>query len=469
MPMKGDRNSLNSRYFFILTFILALKSGALSLSEHPSVCELLCSCRHNGSIVSCSQLSLHDVPQSSLFPPHMEVLNLSRNDISELKPLSWSSLKSLSLEHNKIHSLRPYGFARLFNLEALDLSNNNVGFLDPDALDGLEVLSNLSLVSNQLAQLHHRVFHRVPNLRRLSLRGNPLKYVEPDWFTNLDVLEYLDLRDIQAYSLPDNAFALARKLSELDLSDNDFEEVPRALRSARHLEILRINSNPLSALGVKPLAAMTSLKEIYATSMMNLMSVEDGTFARMPFLEVLDISHCPKLTAIQANVFSNGSFPRKRLKLVNNSLETLETSLQWCSSEVLLLSNNPWNCDCRLEWMRCCSSTLNLKCHAPTNHKGKTIEELRQTDFTCSAGHVLVLTLHSLTVTKLFVVGSAVILVLAILGVGVVYWCRRRSRRTKRFGAVYYLNLQKDARASWKDNSFSVASKSTDDTELVHT
>ncbi|KAJ8948654.1 hypothetical protein NQ318_022722 [Aromia moschata] len=74
------------------------------------------------------------------------------------------------------------------------LSKNNISFVDPDALNNLEELSQLWLDRNRISQLDEKVFSRVTQIGGLFLSKNKLRSMPDDMFPRLnDDIVLLDL------------------------------------------------------------------------------------------------------------------------------------------------------------------------------------------------------------------------------------------------------------------------------------
>jgi len=190
------------------------------------------------------------------------------------------NLKELNLEHCDLESL-PDEFANLQSLERLKLSNNEFQEF-PKALCGLKNLKELDLSSCDLKSLPDE-FANLQNLERLDL-GLSIFYTSfPNRFqefpksinilARLKNLKTLSLMSCGLNSLP-NEFANLQSLESLDLSQNEFQEFPKALCELKNLKGL-----VLSWCGLK------SLPDEFA----NLQSLEKLNLARNKFQEFPEI------------------------------------------------------------------------------------------------------------------------------------------------------------------------------------
>jgi len=106
---------------------------------------------------------------------NLEVLDLSRNQISDLSPLSGlTSLKVLFLYDNKrVSDLSP--LSKLTNLTNLSIYDNRISDLSP--LSGLTNLTKLALGYNRISDLSP--LKKLVNLTELGLRENQISDLEP--------------------------------------------------------------------------------------------------------------------------------------------------------------------------------------------------------------------------------------------------------------------------------------------------
>ena len=129
--------------------------------------------------------------------PQLERLDLGGNQLATLDPAlfaSLSQLKDLFLNDNQLATLDPALVAPLSRLERLDLNGNQLATLDPALFRPLAHLKYLDLSGNQLATLDPALFRPLSPLEILDLGGNQLACLPPDLFAGLDRLCTLELR-----------------------------------------------------------------------------------------------------------------------------------------------------------------------------------------------------------------------------------------------------------------------------------
>ncbi|XP_030639763.1 toll-like receptor 9 [Chanos chanos] len=243
----------------------------------------------------CLDLSYNYMSQTlngQQFSPlsNLSYLNLAYNRIDlyfeeafqELAP----TLKALDLSNNEFHFLmRGMGhnftfLKKLTSLEALSLSNNNIGirisknltsaslkylFFSGNRLDimwdsrgdqylhffqNLTNLTHLDISQNQLISFSPEAFINLPpSLRVLRVDSNLLNYFPWRNISVLGKLCYLNLSGNHLSDLPDIAIQFGPNLTSLDLSHNRINAIPEAFFSqATALKNLMLNNNQLMTL-----------------------------------------------------------------------------------------------------------------------------------------------------------------------------------------------------------------------------
>lgn len=162
---------------------------------------------------------------------------LTSLDLSVFQTLS--RLISLKLHSNRIERILPRNdTSSLRALSYLDLSNNNLKFIDPRIFDKLYGLTSLHLESNKIHYLPDGVFKDLTVLGELFLSQNFIFYVHERAFTNLTSLLVLEMfNNTLVYAQPE-VFLCLEKLIYLDLCGNKLRWVSRS--NCDRLEMLRL-------------------------------------------------------------------------------------------------------------------------------------------------------------------------------------------------------------------------------------
>ncbi|KAM8778119.1 vasorin [Rhynchonycteris naso] len=276
--------------------------------------------------------------------PGLQLLDLSQNHITSLpsgvfRPLA--NLSNLDLTANRLREITNETFRGLRRLERLYLGKNRIHHIQPGAFDALDHLLELKLQDNELRALPPL---RLPSLLLLDLSHNSLLALEPGALDTANV-EALRLAGLGLQQLDEGLLGRLRNLHDLDVSDNQLERVPPAIRGLQGLTRLRLAGNTrIAQLRPEALAGLTALQE-------------------------LDLSNL-SLQALPHEL--SGLFPRLRL---------------------LAAARNPFNCVCPLSWFSpwvrenrvALASPEETRCHFPPKNAGQMLLDLDYADFGCPA------------------------------------------------------------------------------------
>lgn len=142
-------------------------------------------------------------------------------------------------------------------------------------------------------------------------------------------------------------------LSTLDLSWNPISEIP----------LLPINLQELDLSGTQIISLenlyLPQLRELKLNHMPNITSLALNDLENLTSLEILSMVGCKRLIKLSLSPQLSVVLPRlQRLSIKDCALETLDIELRALvkRTPVIEPENNPWRCDCKLEWI----SLLNL-------------------------------------------------------------------------------------------------------------
>ena len=88
------------------------------------------------------------------------------------------AIKEISLDRNKITSVRKGWLYGLKHLKYLSLAYNRIDYIASDGWDPLEKLEELDLRSNRLQLLDRESLCSLPELRHLSLQDNRISHID---------------------------------------------------------------------------------------------------------------------------------------------------------------------------------------------------------------------------------------------------------------------------------------------------
>jgi Leucine-rich repeat (LRR) protein len=227
-------------------------------------------------------------------------------------------LKLLSLQSNKIETIDESLFNYLYNLETLNLNDNDLTNLDFN-LKNLTRLHTLDLSYNGIAKLNSNLFDPKKNvqLQRLLLNNNELTNVKQKFFKNLVGLKEVNMDFNKLVTLESNVF----------LNNNN-------------LEILSINNNFLTDINEQAFNGLkTSLQRLHL-SRNKLKHLNDDLFIYTTSLQQLFLDR-NLLTTLNRNTFFGLETSLVELNMQFNRIRTLNGSVKYLKSlQKLKLSNN---------------------------------------------------------------------------------------------------------------------------------
>ncbi|KAL6591313.1 hypothetical protein ACP70R_049816 [Stipagrostis hirtigluma subsp. patula] len=214
------------------------------------------------------------------------------DQIAAARRLSLSS-KELVLSGLAVTSVPPAAW-ETSDVVKLDLSKNSIENL-PDELSLCSSLQSLVLSNNKIKRWPRTVVSSLPNLSSLKLDNNPLAEISSTDLLSLSKLEVLDLSG-NASALPEpSAVSALPQLQELYLRRMKLHEFPSGLLGLKHLRILGLSQNNLTA--VPETAVKWSLSD---SAYANFTAFKQGIKALSALVE-LDLSD-NNITALPAEL-----------------------------------------------------------------------------------------------------------------------------------------------------------------------
>ncbi|XP_069552575.1 toll-like receptor 13 [Brachyistius frenatus] len=271
------------------------------------------------------------------FMRSLRILNLNRNKLTSVPAAIQNrpTLDELDLSKNNISELRRHDFANQTLLRKLSLYNNIIPVLPQDVFRDLNRLQTLKLQTSQITKLNGAFKKYLPNLKRLHLNGNKLSGIKPGEFKGLRSLENLSLHDNEIKTLVKESFTGLTNLTEILLQSNLLtkEELKTgAFNALINLRRLDLSSNHIiykdnSLLPHPPFSKLSHLEEL------NVPSQRRRARARLPqnFLEGLGNLLLFRIRTSQLVELHTGMFkhtPRlQTLDVSSNDLRYLDSKL----------------------------------------------------------------------------------------------------------------------------------------------
>ncbi|XP_057324004.1 phospholipase A2 inhibitor-like [Microplitis mediator] len=294
------------------------------------------------------------------------------------------NLKSLDLAEN--HLQRFFFLCKEeYNLEYLNVSHNYLEYIDDFALNNrTSKLKMLDLSWNKLTVINETMIEHMKILEYLSIASNPVVDIHESAFTNQKNLLHLDMSNVSAPFLPTSLFRPLAKLSFLNISFNPIETLPFLPVMLMELDISGTNILFISEI------SLPHLSRLHLNYMHNVTEVILNDFENMTMLELITLENCPMLTEFRVWPPNSKLLPRLRhLSLKGSALETLNEDLRPIlqRTAVVDLQNNPWHCDCRMQWINRfnLSSELShrIRCKTPEEHAGKLLSIIPNHELIC--------------------------------------------------------------------------------------
>ncbi|XP_052433372.1 leucine-rich repeat-containing protein 17 [Carassius gibelio] len=219
------------------------KNQTLPAPQKKSEATALCHTYiHPVTRMDCSNRDLKTVPAD--IPLDIVTLDLSRNNIKQLRPKAFENvkdLKLLNLSGNSLENISKAAFMGLLYLGELDLSNNSLHYFQYDVLEDLYFLKKLSLEDNPWVcdyNIHYLIYwlKHHPGVSHTGLVCS-----EPEEFRGWPVENYV--KTYNADCPKDNQL---EDITGQELTAETEEELltqlgPRPYRVPKKFEIIRLN------------------------------------------------------------------------------------------------------------------------------------------------------------------------------------------------------------------------------------
>ncbi|XP_044765929.1 leucine-rich repeat and transmembrane domain-containing protein 1-like [Coccinella septempunctata] len=189
-------------------------------------CPSYCSCETHLNLKKAQCVNRTIVVADLDLPPQTQILDVSFNQISQLKENAFFKNKLLQLQllnmsHNRLGEISIFAFKGLKKLKVLDLSHNGIQQIYSQWFEVLIRLEYLYLKGNHfgdMSKLQRHAFNS-EKLKVLDLSESYITFINGKIF-NLPQLNYLDLSSNKLISLNQEVIIPLRNLKIFNMKDN---------------------------------------------------------------------------------------------------------------------------------------------------------------------------------------------------------------------------------------------------------
>lgn len=281
-------------------------------------------------------------------------LDLSENMISDLSTEMFQTMTDLQFLHfkqNNLMEIKNNTFLGLQKLVALDLRGNRIRTIEKDAFSHFASLAELDLSNNCLSEIPS--FNNATTLQSLDLSSNHIQSLSSDALKGLKNLQNLVLFNNSIKQIETGVFRFVPVLQTADLSFNKIQRILKeTFEGLQQLSILLLQNNLIENISIEG-HDMPGLRTLNLSSNMLTSKIASGMFPDN--VENLDLSY-NNISDITEYAFYSYEY-LKRLSLKGNKLTTLAMNdlavpITQSRRTIVYISDNPFDCDCSLIWLR---------------------------------------------------------------------------------------------------------------------
>ncbi|XP_076451932.1 uncharacterized protein LOC143287660 [Babylonia areolata] len=292
--------------------------------------------------------------------PNLMTLDLSNNQLVKIYSKGFEGLQqlqTLSLQYNKLRSM-----SRIFDttpkLYQLNLAFNRLRSIGKNDLRTPTRIHYLDLRNNRISKIHPEAFKHLRLLRYLFLNQNPLVTL-PDMKFGSSVLQLIDFSNCRLTHVPRT---MPQSISDFRLSDNKIMQINDTdFKNMTKLRMLALNNNELHFVANGAFNDLHSLDEIWLRNNKlvyiprglpnhmrklymdsnKIREIENGLFSNESRLDYLTVEN-NRINRINNKTFTGLKF-LKSLNFRGNRLKVIETGTfdSLGNLTTLSLSNNP--------------------------------------------------------------------------------------------------------------------------------
>ncbi|KAG8191836.1 hypothetical protein JTE90_022825 [Oedothorax gibbosus] len=256
--------------------------------------------------------------------PDLKVIDLSQNDITFLEPGTFDScqkLEKIYLQKNKIQS--SVGLFGISTLQEINLSENNLTTFEGVFQNEIE-LQTLDLGKNNIREIKEDFGKNIKRLKFLILDACDLVQLPPTLFRYLPELQEINLKFNKLEDIPPGLFHNLGSLVVLDLSKNRIQSLKGAFLYNDMLRKIDLSENLIEKCG-DMFHDMQSLESVDLTQN-HLQVIENDDFSYAPLLTDLLLGN-NVINRLDSNAFVDLRHLRQ-LNLHENFIYSLNRSVR---------------------------------------------------------------------------------------------------------------------------------------------
>lgn len=298
---------------------------------------------------------------------NMVILKLNRNEITSPLPnhlfMYQSNLRTLELNHNKLHVINGLLFQGLSNLTTLKLKYNNIDNIMDGAFFGFRSVNLLQLDHNKIRSISKGWMYGLESLNTLSMSNNLIKDIDP------------------------GSWELCANLKILDLSHNYLIEIEgRTFQHLKNLETLNLSYNNILSISQEAFSHMVQLRTLLLNNNKISWTVEDmsGPFSKLQNLMVFSLA-ANHIKSINSRAFE-GLSNLVELDLKGNNITSIQQHAfnSMTKLKKLHLNSTSLLCDCNILWMvrwmreKIETKLITATCAYPAEVSGEPLSKLKE-------------------------------------------------------------------------------------------
>ena len=289
-----------------------------------------CVCESN--TITCNNTGITSLPDPSTIPPKYTELVFINNNIREIQNAHYPYVTRLVVKDCSVQKIASDGFVNMTSLQTLDLSENSISNINKEMFQNLTNMTTLLLQGNQLTELKSDSLspNSMPNLLTLNFEFNQITNVDSEVIM-FPLMTYLNIGNNKLSKIPpDSVWKVTTMLETLILHGNTgiTSVGDNAFNGLSKLKDLHLDACMISSVSDKAFSGLSSIQQLHlgdnVITKFNVATLE-------PFQDSIQVLHLYiyKLTTLDGAVEN-----LQRKKLIDLDL--------W---------DNPWTCDCSIQWM----------------------------------------------------------------------------------------------------------------------